>query len=134
MQQNQLALSNNDQQPADSNLIEITLPGELRFHLSLILPILNQLTYESGPGWLTYVGTALLAKKDCRRFGLNWQRLLQVLPSARCNALDIAERALNSGRSHTVVVTATSCDAQQLQRLENAARDGKCRCILIRAR
>ena len=132
MQQNQLALS--EQQANASSLVEIVLPGDVRLHLPLILPILSQLTYGSERGWLTYVGTTLLSKKDCREFGLNWQRLLQVLPSIRCHTLDIAERALISGRSHTVVAIATTCTSHQLQRLELAAREGKCRCILIRTR
>lgn len=132
MQQNQLVLS--EHQADSSNLIEIVLPGDARLHLPLILPILSQLTYDRGHGWLTYVGSTLLSKKNCIQFGLNWQRLLQVLPSIRCNTLDIAERALISGRSHTVVVIATSCNSQQLQRLEIAALEGRCRCILIRTR
>lgn len=133
MQFSQAALI--DQQPSTpSNLIEIAVPGDIRLHLPLILPILSQLTHDSGSGWLTYVGSNLLSKKDCRQFGLNWQRLLQVLPSTRCNALDITERALLGSRSHTVVAIVQSCTAQQLHRLESAALQGKCRCILIRAR
>lgn len=134
MQQHQFVLASEARQQETVDLIEITLPGEARSQLSLILPMLSQLTYENGPSWLTYVGTTLLSKQDCRRFGLNWLRLLQVLPSARCDTLDIAERALVSGRSHTVVAIAKACNTAQLQRLENAAKEGKCRCILIRVR
>lgn len=136
MQQQLLAPTDSHQQPeAVSDLIEITLPGDVRSHLPLILPLVSQLTYDSGPGWLTYVGSALLSKKDCRQFGLNWQRLLQVLPSSRCcDTLEIAVRALLGGRSHTVVVVAKACGPQQLQRLDEAAKKGECRCIVIHAR
>lgn len=134
MQQHHLVLTNEDRQQEAADLIEITLSGNVRYQLPLILPMLSQLIYEKGPSWLTYVGTTLLSKQDCRRFGLNWLRLLQVLPSTRCDTLDIAERALISGRSHTVVAITKTCNATQLQRLENAAKEGRCRCILIRVR
>ena len=61
MQQNQLALS--EQQADASSLVEIVLPGDVRLHLPLILPILSQLTYGSGRGWLTYVGTTSFGQR-----------------------------------------------------------------------
>lgn len=128
-----------DQLDADENIpeqriVEFVFPGEARQQLPLILPVLAHLTNNGDQRWLTCIGPQLLAKKDCRRYHLNWQRLLQVLPNQRCAVIDIAERALQAGKSHTVCVVAEVLSEQDLQRLERAATLGNCRGIVIRSR
>lgn len=115
-------------------IAEFIFPGEARQQLPLILPILAHLTNNGDPRWLTCIGPQLLAKMDCRRYRLNWQRLLQVLPNQRCSVIDLAERALQAGKSHTVCVVAETLTAQDLARLERAAIAGDCRGIVIRGR
>lgn len=120
--------------PAKQRIVEFVFPGEARQQLPLILPVLAHLTNNGDQRWLACIGPQLLTKGDCRRFRLNWQRLLQVLPNQRCSAIDLAERALQSGKSHTVCVVAETLDEQSLVRLERAAAAGDCRGIVIRSR
>lgn len=116
------------------HIAEFIFPGEARQQLPLILPVLAHLTNNGDPRWLTCIGPQLLAKVDCRRYRLNWQRLLQVLPNARCSVIDLAERALQAGKSHTVCVVAETLSAEDMARLERAAIAGDCRGIVIRSR
>jgi cell division inhibitor SulA len=118
-----------------TNISEFIFPGEPRQQLPLILPVLSHLSHCGDSRWLTCIGTSFLAKKDCADFGLDWRRLLQVLPSARCDVFELASRALAAGKSHTVVcLIPTAASQLQLQSLEQAARAGDGRCILIRCR
>ncbi len=102
--------------------------------LTLIHPLLGHLSYSEDPRWLTCIGLLLLSKKDCHQFGLNRYRLLQVLPSRRCNLIDITERALIAGKSHTVFCQADTISKQDLARLETAAARGEARCVIARSR
>jgi len=120
---------------APQRIIEFVFPGEPRQQLSLILPTLAHLSHNQDQRWLTCIGPSFLSKKDCQAFHLNWQRLLQVLPNQRCAIIDLAERALLAGKSHTVVCLApTSLTAQELARLERAAQNGHCQGIVIHSR
>lgn len=123
-----------DQAMPVQRIVEFVFPGEARQQLPLILPVLAHLTNTGDHRWLTCIGPQLLAKKDCRRYDLNWQRLLQVLPNQRCAVIDLAERALQAGKSHTVCVVADILGEQDLARLERAATLGNCRGIVIRNR
>jgi cell division inhibitor SulA len=123
-----------EEQPSEQRIVEFVFPGEARQQLPLILPVLAHLTNNGDHRWLACIGPQLLTKSDCRRYHLNWQRLLQVLPNRRCAAIDLAERALQAGKSHTVCVMADALDAQDLLRLERAAAIGNCRGIVIRSR
>jgi cell division inhibitor SulA len=116
-------------------IIEFVFPGDARQQLPLILPVLGHLSNSGDQRWLTCIGPQLLAKKDCQQYRLNWQRLLQVLPNQRCAVIDLAERALHAGKSHTVVcVVADTLSEQHLARLERAAAAGNCQGIVIRSR
>lgn len=98
--------------------------------------MLSHLSHSGDSRWLTCIGSYFLSKKDCAEFNLDRKRLLQVLPSARCDVFELAERALIAGKSHTVVCLAPAAEIsdRQLLALEHAARQGSCRCILIRCR
>ena len=115
---------------------EFIFPGDPRHQLPLILPVLGHLSHSGDSRWLTCIGSHFLSKKDCAEFNLDRKRLLQVLPSARCDVFELGERALAAGKSHTVVclTSAAEISLQQLLALEHAARAGGCRCILVRCR
>ena len=85
-----------------SRIVEFVVPEISLRQLAFIFPLLGHLSYSEDSRWVTCIGPLLLSKKDCRQFGLNRYRLLQVLPSQRCNVVDIAERALASRERVTV--------------------------------
>jgi len=124
-----------DETAPRQRISEFIFPGEARQQLPLILPVLSHLSNSGNQRWLTCIGPQLLTKKDCQQYRLNWQRLLQVLPNQRCAVIDLAERALQAGKSHTVVcVVADLLSDQHLTRLERAASAGNCQGIVIRSR
>ena len=120
---------------AVSRISEFIFPGDPRQQLPLIMPMLSHLSRSGDSRWLTCVGASFLSKKDCLDFALDRRRLLQVLPSARCDVFELTARALAAGKSHTLICLAPiEASPQQLALLEQAARSGNCRCILIRGR
>ena len=123
-----------NQQNGRSRVVEFVIPEISLRQLAFIFPLLGHLSYSEDARWVTCIGPLLLSKKDCRQFGLNRYRLLQVLPSQRCNVVDIAERALNAGKSHTVFCQVETVSAQDLTRLEHAAARGQAHCVIVRSR
>lgn len=120
---------------AGDNIVEFVFPGEPRQQLSLLAPLLTHLSYARDQRWLTCIGPLFLSKKDCQQFQLNWKRLLQVLPNNRCAIIELAERALAAGKSHTVVCLApTALSSAEMAHLERAAAAGQCRGIVIHGR
>ena len=118
-----------------SRVIEFVVPEISIAQLAFIFPLLGHLSFSEDPRWLTCVGSRLLSKKDCRQFGINRYRLLQVLPGPRqFNVVDIAERALVAGKSHTVLCQAEAVTEQDMLRLEQAAARGQARCVVVRSR
>ena len=131
---NEQLLNTNCNSTNTSRVIEFVVPEVSLRQLAFIFPLLGHLSYNEDPRWLTCIGPLLLSKKDCRQFGMNRYRLLQVLPSQRCNVIDIAERALASGKSHTVFCQTDALSEQDLASLELAAARGQARCVIVRSR
>jgi len=118
-------------------IIEVVVPAEQneRPQLTLVLPLLAHLSNSNDGRWLTCIGPSFVAKRDCQRYGINWKRLLQVLPNQRVDHSDLCERALATGRSHTVAFLVDEApSAELLARLERAARQGNCQGIVIHTR
>lgn len=117
-----------------AHIVEFVMPAMSTHQLEFIFPLLGHLSFSEDQRWVTCIGMQLLSKKDCRQFGLNRFRLLQVLPSQRCNVVEIAERALSAGKSHTVFCKAEFVLKEDLLRLEQAAARGQARCVILRSR
>jgi cell division inhibitor SulA len=118
-------------------IIEVVVPAaaDARPQLTLVLPLLAHLSNSSDGRWLTCIGPSFVAKRDCQRYGINWKRLLQILPNQRVDQGDLCERALAAGRSHTVAFLVDEPpSAELLARLERAARQGNCQGIVIHTR
>jgi len=114
-------------------------PGAAPLPLSLLLSMLGHLSHSSDSRWLSCIGLPHTSKKECLQSGLDWQRFLQVFPSHKVSVLELTERVLQAGRSHTVVAwlpaSLSNREADKdLARLEQAAAMGNCQGILIRHR
>ncbi len=118
-------------------IIEVVVPAaqDDRPQLTLVLPLLAHLSNSGDDRWLTCIGPSFVAKRDCLRYGINWKRLLQVLPRQRVGHSELCERALAAGRSHTVAFLVDETpSAELLARLERAAQQGNCQGIVIHTR
>lgn len=103
--------------------------------LSLVLSMLGHLSHSSDSRWLSCIGLPHTSKKECLQSGLDWQRFLQVFPSNKLAVLELTERVLQAGRSHTVVAwLPIALSEKDMAKLEAAALAGNCQAILIRHR
>lgn len=116
-------------------ITEMVFPDQLQTHWPLVLPMLSHLSQLADSRWLSCIGLLHVHKKDSQQFGLNWQRLLQVFPNNRCAVFELTERALQAGKSHTVVSWLPHPPSTaELLRLERAAANGRCQGIIIHSR
>jgi cell division inhibitor SulA len=126
--------------PRVQRISEFVFPAGIRdqgraLPLSLVLTMLGHLSHSADSRWLSCIGLPHTSKRECLQAGLDWQRFLQVFPSSRIAMLDLVERVLQAGRSHTVVCwLPAELSERDLMRLENAAAAGNCQGILIRHR
>ena len=83
---------------------ELSLRGAAGSCLSLLAPILRELSEEQDARWLTLIAPpASLTQAWLRDAGLNRERILLLQPRGAQSAQQLTCEALRLGRSHTVV-------------------------------
>ena len=123
-------------EPAKASINELILSGHPWQAEQLLTPILSQLSSDS-ERWLTLI---LADKSDTKT--LQWlkncnlnQDKVQIFSSTDVNqTLELTQKALASGTSHTVVSWLGHLDKGWLSKLENAAQNGQCQGLAIRSR
>ena len=97
---------------------ELSLRGAAGSCLSLLAPILRELSEEQDARWLTLIAPpASLTQAWLRDAGLNRERILLLQPRGLQSAQQLTCEALRLGRSHTVVSwlnPLNECARQQL--------------------
>ncbi|WP_191488919.1 SOS-induced cell division inhibitor SulA [Pseudomonas sp. FEN] len=112
---------------------ELSLRGAAGSCLSLLAPILRELSQDQEARWLTLIAPpASLTQAWLRDAGLNRERILLLQPSSAQNALQLTCEALRLGRSHTVVSWLNPLNANARQQLISAARQGDAQSLNIR--
>jgi cell division inhibitor SulA len=112
---------------------ELSLRGAAGNCLSLLAPILRELSEDTGARWLTLIAPpASLTQTWLRDAGLNRERILLLQPRGEQSALELAREALRLGRSHTVVSWINPISANSRQHLISAARIGDAQSLNIR--
>jgi cell division inhibitor SulA len=105
---------------------ELSLRGAAGHCLTLLAPILRELSESHDERWLTLIAPpSILTQTWLREAGLNRERILLLNPRGEQRALELAQQALKLGRSHTVVSWLHPLERQARQMLEQAARQGK---------
>ncbi|UTW08421.1 SOS-induced cell division inhibitor SulA [Pseudomonas benzenivorans] len=111
---------------------ELSLRGAAGHCLSLLAPILRELSDNNDARWLTLIAPPVtLTTSWLRDAGLNRERILLLQPGDRQSALQLAEQALKLGRSHTVISWLHPLEQAARSRLEQAARQGKAQSLNI---
>ena len=111
---------------------ELSLRGAAGHCLTLLAPILRELSENNDARWLTLIAPpATLTTSWLRDAGLNRERILLLLPGDGQSALQLAEEALKLGRSHTVISWLHPLEQAARSRLEQAARLGKAQSLNI---
>ncbi|WP_248805910.1 SOS-induced cell division inhibitor SulA [Pseudomonas sp. MWU13-2100] len=112
---------------------ELSLRGAAGSCLSLLAPILRELSQDQEARWLTLIAPpASLTQAWLRDAGLNRERILLLQPSSAQNAQQLTCEALRLGRSHTVVSWLNPLNANARQQLISAARQGDAQSLNIR--
>jgi cell division inhibitor SulA len=111
---------------------EISLRGTAGSCLSLLAPILRELSENQDKRWLTLIAPpGSLTQNWLREAGLNRERILLLQPRNSQTPLELAQHALELGRSHTVVSWLHPLEPQARLLLEKAARCGKAQSLNI---
>lgn len=112
---------------------ELSLRGAAGSCLSLLAPILRDLSEEQDARWLTLIAPpASLTQAWLRDAGLNRERILLLQPRGAQSAQQLTCEALRLGRSHTVVSWLNPLNAAAKQQLVSAARTGDAQSLNIR--
>ena len=112
---------------------ELSLRGAAGNCLSLLAPILRELSQDQDARWLTLIAPpASLTQAWLRDAGLNRERILLLHPRGTQSAQQLACEALRLGRSHTVVTWLNPLNTGSRQQLISAARTGDAQSLNIR--
>lgn len=112
---------------------ELSLRGAAGNCLSLLAPILRELSEDQDARWLTLIAPpASLTQAWLRDAGLNRERILLLQPRGTQSAQQLTCEALRLGRSHTVVSWLNPLNAASRQQLISAARTGDAQSLNIR--
>ncbi|NBB35946.1 CDP-glycerol--UDP-pyrophosphoryl-N-acetylglucosaminyl-N-acetylmannosamine glycerophosphotransferase [Pseudomonas kielensis] len=112
---------------------ELSLRGAAGNCLSLLAPILRELSQDQDARWLTLIAPpASLTQAWLRDAGLNRERILLLHPRGTQSAQQLACEALRLGRSHTVVSWLNPLNSSARQQLIGAARVGDAQSLNIR--
>lgn len=112
---------------------ELSLRGAAGNCLSLLAPILRELSEESDARWLTLIAPpSSLTQSWLRDAGLNRERILLLQPRGTQSAFELTREALRLGRSHTVVSWINPISAGLRQQLISAAKLGDAQSLNIR--
>lgn len=112
---------------------ELSLRGATGNCLSLLAPILRELSEDKDARWLTLIAPpSSLTQTWLRDAGLNRERILLLHPRGTKSALELTREALRLGRSHTVVSWINPITAAARQQLVGAARIGDAQSLNIR--
>ena len=112
---------------------ELSLRGAAGNCLSLLAPILRELSQDQDARWLTLIAPpASLTQAWLRDAGLNRERILLLQPRGTQSAQQLTCEALRLGRSLTVVSWINPLSSQSRQQLISAARTGDAQSLNIR--
>ncbi|WP_276145653.1 SOS-induced cell division inhibitor SulA, partial [Pseudomonas aeruginosa] len=101
--------------------------------LTLLAPILRELSEEQDARWLTLIAPpASLTHEWLRRAGLNRERILLLQAKDNAAALALSCEALRLGRSHTVVSWLEPLSRAARKQLSRAAQLGQAQSLNIR--
>lgn len=127
---------------------ELVLSQSNSFNLTLLLPMLANLTTQASNRWITIICpgkstymtnpdsffTESISKEVLNSYGITSPKVRLIHIENMGNIIPITQSALAAGNSHTVIVNAGQIDNINLNELESAALSGKTQGILLRIR
>lgn len=120
-----------------TGVTEIVLPAH--HSLDIILPSLaflsrNKSKTQNSDRWLTWLAPKGLCKEMLADYGFDLASVRFIHPKNDEQCVDLFNKALAEGNSHTVVASPNSLTEKQLEQLENSSAKGQCSGLILRQR
>ncbi|MCR6652306.1 MAG: SulA-like leucine-rich domain-containing protein [Cellvibrionaceae bacterium] len=113
-------------------ITEIVLPDSQSS--SIYLPSLAFLSSQTSGRWLTWLVPRCMDRTKLMQYGFDLKRTRFIYPASQEDCFQLIWKALAEGNSHTVVGSPGRLPENLLNKLENAARAGRCNGLLLRYR
>lgn len=123
--------------PSSSNpqgITEIVLPASNEHQYAYVLPMLAHLSQQTGNRWFTWIAPRGINRKLLLDYGFALDKVRIIHTSNDEQTSWVLWDALAMGNSATVVVSHESLSAQDINKLEEAARIGDSQGLLLRHR
>lgn len=117
-----------------SGITELILADNCPNAFSVIMPMVAFLSHSQPDRWVTWVAPSALTRELLAAYGVNTSCLRMVHVTDEASALWVTWEALHAGNSHTVIASPGRLSEKELKLLEQAAQEGGCQGLLLRAR
>ncbi|MES2675622.1 MAG: hypothetical protein V4660_15380 [Pseudomonadota bacterium] len=125
--------SANEVSPA-CGITELIIANGSSEHLSFLMPMIAFISQSCKNRWVTWIAPAHVTREFLHSYGVNTQFLRLIHCTDEARRLWITWEALAAGNSHTVISSPGKLTDKELKQLENAAYQGQCQGLLLRAR
>ena len=99
---------------------------------ALLLPLLAWQTHHNEQRWITWVASQFIDKPTLENFGVNLSCLRMIVDShSPYSSFRLLLTALKNNRSSMVIASLPGLSAAELRELEEAARLGQCRGLIL---
>ena len=115
---------------SSSSITELVLTKHSPDQAMVLLPMISHLT-RSSDRWVTWVVDQRVSKKQLQAYGVDTRKLQMLYAPNGEDSRWVIWEALNTGTSECVIGTPGSLGEQELQYMENAAQNGKCRGLMV---
>ena len=114
-------------------ITQIIMADEDEYNFQLLMPLLAQLSRDDR--WFAWIAPPLkLPKYWLLEAGIDINKIMMLQPKGDNDTLQLARKALNTGTCHAVISWPGQLSADELETLEQAAREGQSHAILIQPR
>jgi len=102
---------------------------------SLLLPTLAWQSHHNNQRWITWIASRFIEKQTLLDYQVNLSNLRMIVDSSSdYSSFKLLVTALKNQRSSTVIASLPKLNTQQLQQLEQAAREGNSKGLIITER
>ncbi len=115
---------------SSSSITELVLTKHSPDQAMVLLPMISHLT-RSSDRWVTWVVDQRVSKKQLQAYGVDTRKLQMLYAPNGEDSRWVIWEALNTGTSECVIGTPGSLGEQELQYMESAAQNGKCRGLMV---
>lgn len=122
------------EKPVPFGVSEVILADGFGGHNTILLTILAHLTNQTNERWVTWIGPQVFHRKTLENAGINLGKLRVIHCNESSDNLWLFWEALANGKSDTVIAAPGQLSESELQKLSQAANQGKTQGLIVRHR